>query len=174
MIMSGTNTLYGGTLLNIVMESAKAITPHILGVDAVDELPEADPRASVEVLEEWRESGIPEFHMITTLAVIVLNLYSLVRRGHLFPRLDFGSQAALLERLFDSKSRLVGRLLFFLATPVVTAYYSRVDVQVLLGFDIPALEEESERRRVTRNGGPLPEKNTAPGEAGPSSEGAER
>lgn len=149
-------------MLQIVEETVRAITPHVLGVDAVGELPGADLQASVDFLADWHEKGIPEFRVVSNLAFLTLNLYSLVRKGRLFPRLDYGSQAALLERLYRAKGALAYQFLYFLATPAVSAYYSRVDVQGLLGFDIQALKEESERRLVTRDGGPLPPRGAAP------------
>ncbi|MBM3958143.1 MAG: hypothetical protein FJ313_08850 [Gemmatimonadetes bacterium] len=157
-------------MLRIVKETVAAVTPHVLGTGALEGLPEADPAASVEVLGRWGERGIPEFQALTALAVLALNLYALVKRGRLFHRLGFESRAALVERLCTSGSRFAGRLLFFIATPVVTAYFSRVDVQVALGFDIPSLREEAVLRRVTRNGDLQPQ-GESPGECSGSTGG---
>ena len=165
--MSGRPRLFrSGTLLRIVEETVKAVTPHVLGIGAVEEFPDADPQASVDFLGDWHEKGIPEFRVVSTIAFLLLNLCSLVVKARLFPRLDYDSQAALFGRLCESKNRLADRFLYFLAMPAVSAYYARIDVQALLGFDIPALKEESERRLVTRDGGPLPPRDAAPHEGG--------
>jgi hypothetical protein len=148
-------------MLRIVEETVRAVTPHVLGVEAVEELPDADPQASVDFLRDWIEAGIPEFGALTTFAFLALNAYSLVREGRLFPSLGFDSQARLMKRLHRAKGALAYQFLYFLGSPAVSAYYSRVDVQVRLGFDIPALKEESERRIVTRSGGPLPPRDAA-------------
>jgi hypothetical protein len=149
-------------LLRIVEETVRAVTPHVLGVDAFDDLPEADPQGSVDFLAGWLEKGIPEFGIISAAAFLALNLYSLFMKGRLFPRLDYPSQSRLLDRLFRAKGIIPYQLSYFLASPAVSAYYSRVDVQQVLGFDIPALKEESERRVVTRTGAPLPPRDTPP------------
>jgi len=154
-------------VLRIVEETVEAITPHVLGCDAFEELPDPDPRASVEFLNRWTDRGIPEFRAVATLAFLALNVYSFLRTGRLFPRLDPDSQAHLLVRLYRAKGMLAYQFLYFLSTPAVNAYYSRIDVQLLLGFDVAALKEESERRLVTRDGGPLPPRDAAaapPGE----------
>jgi hypothetical protein len=148
-------------VLRIVEETVRSITPHVLGTDAVEEFPEADPQASVEFFSEWLGKGIPEFRIITNIAFLALNAYSLARKGRLFPRLDRGTQANLLERLYKAKGILANQFLYFLASPAVSSYYSRIDVQKLLGFDIDGLKEESERRLVTRDGGPLPPRDSA-------------
>jgi len=148
-------------VLRIVEDTVRSITPHILGVGEVDELPDADPQASVDFMVEWLEKGIPEFLLVTDIAFLAINLYSLIKKGRLFPRLDQGAQAELLENLYEAKGMLSYQLLYFIATPVVSSYYSRIDVQKLLGFDIAALKEESERRLVTRDGGSLPPRDSA-------------
>ncbi|MBK5093986.1 MAG: hypothetical protein JJE48_10800 [Actinobacteria bacterium] len=148
-------------MLRIVEETVRSITPHVLGVDAVEELPEADPQASVDFLSGWLEKGIPEFQIVTNTAFLALNLYSFIKKGRLFPQLDNSKQAELLERLYDAKGVLAHQFLYFLANPAVSSYYSRIDVQKMLGFDIDTLKEESERRLVTREGGPLPPRDTA-------------
>jgi NAD-dependent DNA ligase len=153
-------------VLGIVEETIRAITPHVLGLDAVEELPEADPQATVDYINDWFEKGIPEYRLLTNFAFLQLNLYSLIRKGRLFPRLDYQSQARLMESLAKAKGVLVNEFLYLIGIPAVNSYYSRVDVQKLLGFDIVALKEESELRSVTRNGGPLPPKD-APAEASP-------
>ena len=158
-------------MLRIVEETVEAITPHVLGCDYFEELPDPDPRASAEFLERWTDRGIPEFGAVSTLAFLALNAYSFLRTGRLFPRLDRDSQARLLERLYRAKGMLAYQFLYFLSTPAVNAYYSRIDVQLLLGFDIAALKEESERRLVTRDGGPLPPRDAA---SAPSGEEAGR
>jgi hypothetical protein len=159
-------------MLRIVRETVMAVTPHVLGVEAVDGLPSADPRASVDFLEDWLDKGIPEFRVISTAAFLALSLYSIIKRGHTFPRLDHSRQAELLERLYRAKGMLAYQFLYFLATPAVNAYYSRVDVQKVLGFDIPALKQEAEMRLVTRDGGPLQprEAPSTPGSNGGESE----
>jgi len=148
-------------VLRIVEDTVRSITPHILGVGAVDELPEADPQASVDFMSGWLEKGIPEFLIVTNMAFLALNLYSLIKKGRLFPRLDQGAQAELLENIYEAKGMLAYQLLYFISNPAVSSYYSRIDVQKLLGFDIAALKEESERRLVTRDGGPLPPRDSA-------------
>jgi hypothetical protein len=149
-------------LLRLVEETLRAITPHVISAEAVEDLPEADPQSSVDFLNEWVEMGIPEFRSVATLMFFCLNLYALLRKGHLYPRLNDEAQAAVMESLF-SVGGLVGYVFFYLlATPVVSAYYSRADVQKVLGFDIEALKEESEKRLVSRNGD-LPPKEAAPG-----------
>ena len=148
-------------MLRIVEDTVRSITPHILGVGAVDELPEADPQASVDFMSGWLEKGIPEFLIVTNMAFLALNLYSLIKKGRLFPRLDQGAQAELLENIYEAKGMLAYQLLYFISNPAVSSYYSRIDVQKLLGFDIAALKEESERRLVTREGGPLPPRDSA-------------
>jgi hypothetical protein len=148
-------------VLRIVEDTVRSITPHILGVGAVEELPEADPQASVDFMNGWLEKGIPEFRILTNIAFLTLNLYSLIKKGRLFPRLDQGAQAELMENLYEAKGMLAYQLLYFISNPVVSSYYSRIDVQKLLGFDIAALKEESERRLVTREGGPLPPRDSA-------------
>ena len=148
-------------MLRIVKDTVRSITPHVLGVDAVEEFPEADPQASVDFMNGWLEKGIPEFRIVTNIAFLGLNLYSFIRKGRLFPRLDNSKQAELLERLYNAKGGLAHQFLYFLANPAVSSYYSRIDVQRLLGFDIDSLKEESERRLVTREGGPLPPRDTA-------------
>jgi hypothetical protein len=151
-------------LLRIVEETLKAITPYIISADSVEELPEAEPQASVDFLNEWVEMGIPEFRSVATLMFLGLNLYSLLRKGHLFPRLDGGARADLIQSIFKAKG-LVGYVLFYLlATPVVSAYYSRADVQKLLGFDIVELKEEAEKRQVSRTA-ELPPKGATPDES---------
>jgi len=90
-------------MLQIVDETVRAITPHVLGVDAVGELPGPDLQASVDFLADWHQKGIPEFRVVSNLAFLTLNLYSLARKGRLFPRLDYSSQAALLERLYRAR-----------------------------------------------------------------------
>src|SRR5450756_2031313 len=70
-------------MLQIVEETVRAITPHVLGVDAVGELPGADLQASVDFLADWHEKGIPEFRVVSNLAFLTLNLYSLVRKARL-------------------------------------------------------------------------------------------
>jgi len=143
-------------MLRIVEESIRAVTPHVLGVDAEMELPEADPQQSVDFMREWTDVGIPEFGAVTSLAFLLLNVYSLVRKRRMFHRLDREAQAELMHRLFRAKGVPMFALLYFIANPAVSAYYSRVDVQVALGFDIPALIEESRSRLVTRDGPPPP------------------
>ena len=148
-------------MLRIVEDTVRSITPHILGVGAVEELPEADPQASVDFMNGWLEKGIPEFRILTNIAFLTLNLYSLIKKGRLFPRLDQGAQAELMENLYEAKGMLAYQLLYFISSPAMSSYYSRIDVQKLLGFDIAALKEESERRLVTRDGGPLPPRDSA-------------
>jgi hypothetical protein len=148
-------------VLRIVEDTVRSITPHILGVGEVDELPEADPEDSVEFVSRWLEAGIPEFRIINNIAFLTLNLYSMVKKGRPFPRLDHGTQAELLERLYAEKGTLAFLFLYFLSSPALGSYYSRIDVQKLLGFDIEGLKEESERRLVTRDGGPLPPRESA-------------
>jgi hypothetical protein len=103
---------------------------------------------------------------VATLMFLCLNLYALLRKGHLYPRLDENAQAEVMQSLFKVGG-LVGYVFFYLlATPVVSAYYSRADVQKVLGFDIEALKEESEKRQVSRTGD-LPAKEDAPGVSPP-------
>jgi len=147
-------------VLRIVEETVRSITPHVLGLDVVEELPDADPQASVDFLSEWLEQGISEFRILTNTAFLTLNLYSLIKKGRLFPQLDHSAQAELLERLYRAKGMLAYEFLYILSNPAVSSYYSRTDVQKLLGFDIAALKEESERRLVTRDSGPLPPRDT--------------
>ena len=148
-------------MLRIVEDTVRSITPHILGVDAVEELPQADPEDSVEFVSEWLKVGIPEFRILTNIAFLTLNLYSLVRKGRPFPSLDHGTQAELFERLYKRKGMLSYQFLYFLAVPAMGSYCSRIDVQKLLGFDIEGLKEESEKRLVTRDGSSLPPKGSA-------------
>jgi hypothetical protein len=148
-------------LLRIVEETLRATTPHVLGVDAVAEMPEPDPQVSVDFLNDWVEKGIPEFRAVTNLMFLGLNLYALLRKGHLFPRLGARAQADLIQRLFKVRGPVGYVFFYLLATPVVSAYYSRVDVQKLLGFDIAALQEESELRQVSRTGD-LPPRDVIP------------
>ena len=148
-------------MLRIVEDTVRSITPHILGVGAVEGLPTADPEDSVEFLSGWLEKGIPEFRILTNIAFLTLNLYSLVKKGRTFPRLDHGTQAEFLERLYEGKGTLAFLFLYFLSSPALGSYYSRIDVQRLLGFDIEGLKEESERRLVTREGGSLPPRDSA-------------
>lgn len=148
-------------MLRIVEDTVRAITPHVLGVDAVKEMPEADPQASVDFLNDWLEKGISEYRIMTSVAFLALNAYSLLRKGRLFPGLDHDAQADLLERLYKAKGIIAYQFLYLLANPAVSSYYSRMDVQRLLGFDIAALKEESNKRLVTREGGPLPPKSPA-------------
>jgi hypothetical protein len=153
-------------LLRLVEETLRAITPHVISAEAVEDLPEADPQSSVDFLNEWVEMGIPEFRSVATLMFLCLNLYALLRKGHLYPRLDENAQAEVMQSLFKVGG-LVGYVFFYLlATPVVSAYYSRADVQKVLGFDIEALKEESEKRQVSRTGD-LPAKEDAPGVSPP-------
>lgn len=149
-------------MLRIVEDTLRAITPHVISAEAVEDLPEADPQASVDFLNEWFEMGIPEFKSVATIMFLCLNLYALLRKGHLYPRLDADAQAYVMRSLFKVGG-LVGYAFFYLlATPVVSAYYARTDVQKVLGFDIEALKEESEKRQVSRTG-ELPPKEAAPG-----------
>jgi hypothetical protein len=148
-------------MLRIIEDTLRAVTPHVLGVDAVDWLPECDPQESVDFLREWTQVGIPEFGHITTLALFFLNLYSLVSMHRLFPNLDFRSQDRLMQTLFALKGMLGFLFSYFLGTAAVSTYYSRVDVQVALGFDIPSLKEEAERRHVTRREEPTDEQTAA-------------
>ncbi len=142
-------------MLRIVEESVKAVTPHLLGTGAVDWLPDADPQDSLDFLRDWSRSGIDEFTLVTTVAFLALNAYSLLKTGRLFPSLGFEDREHLMKGLFRLKGALGFLLGYFLGSPAINAYYSRVDVQVALGFDIPALKEEAERRQVTRGGEPL-------------------
>ena len=149
-------------MLRIVEDTLRAITPHVIGAEAVEDLPEADPQASVDFLKEWVEMGMREFGSVATLMFLCLNLYALLRKGHLYPRLDADAQADVMQSLFKVRG-LVGYAFFYLlATPVVSAYYSRADVQKVLGFDIEALKEESDKRQVSRTG-ELPPKEATPG-----------
>lgn len=150
-------------MLRIVEETVKAVTPHILGIEAVEGMPEPDPRASVDFMNEWLAKSIPEFGILNTIVFLALNLYSLVRKWHTFPRLEHGTQADLMEGLYKAKGIVPLEFLTLLASPAITSYYSRVDVQELLGFDVTALREEARQREVTRDGGPLPPRDTAAG-----------
>lgn len=145
-------------MLRVVEKSVLAITPHVVGSSFVAEFPEPDPQESLDFLHQSVEAGMPEFSVLTSIAFLALNLFSLVTRRRLFPALSFGDQAAVVNRLFRSGGLVSYPLVYFLSFPAVSAYYSRVDVNVLLGFDIPALKEESEKRSVARNGPPLPER----------------
>jgi hypothetical protein len=157
-------------VLRIVEETLKAVTPHILGVDPVDEFPSADPQASVDFLNDWFEMGIPEFRTATISCFLALNLYSLLRKGHLFPQLDSSVQAELLESLYGARGLPAYAFFYLLETPVLSAYYSRADVQRRLGFDVVALKEESEQRQVTRSG-ELPPKDGADDKSSAEGEG---
>ncbi len=154
--------------MRIVEESVRAVTPHVLGTGAIEDLPEAVPRDSTDLLSDWFESSIPEFQAATTLAFLSLNLYCLMRKGRTFPRLDHGAQAAVMGRVFGMKSAIAFLFVYLLSTPAVTAYYSREDVQAVLGFDIAALKEEAGKRVVTRRGEldqpSEPDAETSPGE----------
>jgi hypothetical protein len=159
-------------MLRIVEETARAVTPHILGVEGVEGMPAPDPEATVAFLDEWLQKSIPEYGLLNNAVFLVFNLYSLVRKGHTFPRLKQGAQADLMEGLYKMKGLIPYEFLLLLSTPAVTSYYTRIDVQELLGFDIIALREEAKNREVTRDGGPLPPKGAdtgsenAPGEDG--------
>lgn len=147
-------------MLRIVEDTVRAITPHILGTFAVPELPEPDPQASVDLLQEWLDKGLPEFGTVTTFALLALNLYSLANHALTFPKLNYRAQAALMERLFKRKGMMAYGFSYIVSLPVVGAYYARIDVQKMLGFDTEALKEESEKRVATRTGS-LPEKEPA-------------
>lgn len=153
----------------IVKETLRAVTPHVIPAEPGDGWPEADPAEAVEFLDEWFEKGIPEFSTLTTAAFCLLNVCSLVFAGRTFPRLGFDRQAVLMRRLYRLKGPLAFLFLYFLTAPVVNSYFSRVDVQVKLGFDIPSLLEESRLRRVTRGNTALPGKDPA----APAGNGAE-
>ncbi len=157
-------------MLGIVEETIKAATPHVLGLDAVDELPEADPQASVEFTALFCEIGIPEFRWATIVSFLLLNLYSLIKKGHTFPSLDYSTQSELMERIFAQTNRVAIIFSSLISLPIVNAYYSRLDIKKLLGFDIVAMKEESELRRVTRDGGPLPPKDEAKADIGQGEE----
>lgn len=152
-------------MLRIVEESLKAVTPHLLGAGAVDWLPDPDPQESVDFLADWLESGISEFRVLTTLAFLTLNLCSLATERHLFPNLGPEARERLIERLFKRRGLLSFLFAYLLGSPAISAYYSRVDVQVKLGFDIPALREEAKLRGVTRGEEALPDKETGAGTA---------
>lgn len=150
-------------MLRIVEETVKAVTPLMLGVETVEGMPAPDPGDTIAFLNDWLEKSIPEFGTLNTVVYLALNLYSLVRKGHTFPRLEYGKQADLMEELYKAKGVIALEFMMLLATPAVTSYYSRVDVQELLGFDITALREEAKQREVTRDGGPLPPRDAAAG-----------
>lgn len=139
-------------MLRVVEKSVRAITPHVLGTGAIEGFPEAVPRDSTDLLDDWFESSIPEFQALTTLAFLALNLYCLIWKGRTFPRLDHVAQAGITDRVFGMKSVIAFPFVYLLSTPAVTAYYSREDVQAVLGFDIGALKEEAAKRVVTRRG----------------------
>jgi len=148
-------------MLRIVEETIEAATPHFLGVDALGGLPEPDPGRSVEYLRIVCEKGIADISLVMSLMFVLLNLYTLLLKRHTFPHLDYDTQSDLMERLFDVNIGVLKGLFQIMSTPIVMAYYCRADVQKALGFDIVALKEESNLRRVTREGGPLPPKTGA-------------
>jgi hypothetical protein len=137
------------------------MTIHVLGTNTFPDLPVPDPEASVELLREWLEKGIPEFGAVTTAALLALNLYSLANNGRTLPDCNFRAQASLLERLFKRKGSIMYGFFYIVSMPIVGAYYARDDVQKTLGFDVVALKEEAERRVVSRTAS-LPKKE--PGE----------
>jgi hypothetical protein len=145
-------------MLRIVEETVRAVTPHILGVEGAEGMPEPDPENAVAFLEEWLQKSIPEYGLLNNAVFLAFNLYSLVRKGHTFPRLEHTAQADLMESLYRMKGLVPYEFLLLLSTPSVTSYYTRIDVQELLGFDITGLREEAKMREVTREGGPLPPK----------------
>jgi len=148
-------------MLRIVEETVRSVTPHVLGVEGIEGMPQPDPEEAVAFLDEWLDRSIPEYGILNTVVFVALNLYSLVRKGRTFPRLDYGAQARLMEGLFKAKGVVAQEFQLLLATPSVTSYYCRVDVQEALGFDITGLREEAKQREVTRDGGPLPPKGEA-------------
>jgi len=137
-------------VLRIIEDTVRAMTPHVLGTNTFPDLPVPDPEASVELLRDWLEKGIPEFGTVTTAALLALNLYSLVNNGRTLPDCNFRAQASLLERLFKRKGSLTYGFFYIVSMPIVGAYYARDDVQKTLGFDVVALKEEAERRVVSR------------------------
>jgi hypothetical protein len=150
-------------MLRIIEETVRAVTPHVLGVEGVEGMPEPNPEDAVAFLDEWLQKSVPEYGLLNNAVFLAFNLYSLVRKGHTFPRLEAKVQADLMESLYRMKGLIPFEFLLLLSTPSVTSYYTRIDVQELLGFDITGLREEARKREVTRDGGPLPPKETATG-----------
>lgn len=137
-------------LQRLVDETVKELTPYILGIEGREGLPRPDPDDTLEFTRTLRSRIFPEIHILGKSVYLLFNLYALFRTGRLFPYLDRDGQSALLEGLFNSGNRLVLSLLNLLTFPFFAAYYSRPDVQKLLGFDIVALKEESRLREVSR------------------------
>jgi hypothetical protein len=150
-------------MLRIVSETVRAVTPHILGVEGVEGMPAPDTEDAVTFLDDWLQKSIPEYGLLNNAVFLAFNLYSLIRKAHTFPRLNQRAQADLMESLYRMKGLIPSEFLLLLSTPSITSYYTRIDVQELLGFDITALREEARKREVTRDGGPLPPKETAAG-----------
>ncbi len=150
----------------LVEETVRSITPHVIPVEADEDWPAADPEESVRFLDDWTARGIPEFSALTAVVFYAFNLYALLATGRTFPRLGFEEQARLMDRLYRMKGPLAFLFLYFLTGPTKNAYFSRVDVQVLLGFDVPSLLEEARLRRVSRSGAALPERQKAQGGEG--------
>jgi hypothetical protein len=148
-------------MLRIVEETVRSVTPHVLGIEGVEGMPPSDPEDAVSFLGEWLDRSIPEYGTLNTAVFLLLNLYSLVRKGRTFPRLDTEAQARLMEGIFKTRGLIALEFQLLLSTPAVSSYYARVDVQEALGFDITALREEAKEREVTRDGGPLPPKEDA-------------
>jgi len=145
-------------MLKIIEKSIEAVTPHVLGLEAVGNFPEADCRDSIAFQEELFETGVLEFRAATMFAFLALNLFSLLKKGRTFPRLEASAQSEIIERVFSSGSKKILGVAQLLSLAAATAYYSREDVQKLLGFDVAALKEETELRHVSRYGKPLPPK----------------
>lgn len=151
----------------IVDETIEALTPHVLGVDELEGFPPAKPADTLDFTRSLREKIFPELRLFGTLLYLVFNLYSMLVKGHTFPRLGYQEQSELVEPVLSSRNKIIAIVVRLLSYPYFSAYYSRPDVQKMLGFDIVALKEESKLRSVSREGGPLPPKTP---EAGPEGE----
>jgi hypothetical protein len=149
-----------------IEQTLRSLTPHVIGVDPTLGLPQPNPADSVAFMYEWFEKGIPEYRLLTSAALFLLNLYSLLGTGRGFSRLGYRKQAELLEPLLKSRGLIPFLALFALSSPAVNAYYSRTDVQKALGFDVEALKAEANLRAVTRSSEPLPSRDTIPEPSG--------
>jgi hypothetical protein len=125
-------------------------------------LPDIDPDAQIEFIDEYFRAGAPELTPLFFLCNLALRALAPIMKRKPFSRLTLEEKQDLVNRISASRNPLMRGITYLLGLPVFMSYYRRYDVSVPLGFDPKALKEEANLRAVTRDRDLPPKKEGSP------------
>ncbi len=124
------------------------LTPAIVGYR--DELHYIHPeKMAKEGISHFQKGGA-EMILILKLAIISLNILSLITHGRLLKNMEKEKLGIFLEKSAGSRFLLVRGIVMIIKLPIIQHYYAQDEVCLALGYNREELCADADKHQVTR------------------------